>query len=89
MLARNPKTGGNIRIINLDTSVWRDQKTIVWFDKPVEGNWERWDIGVTDTNVAEQVKAGKMRALAISADKPIPGIDVPTLKDNGIDTSGL
>ncbi len=34
---------------------------------------------------AEQVKAGKMRALAISADKSIPGIDVPTLKDNGID----
>lgn len=34
---------------------------------------------------SEQVKAGKMRALAISADKRIPGIDVPTLKESGID----
>jgi hypothetical protein len=57
MLARNPKTGGNIRIINLDTSVWRDQKTMVWFDAPTEGGWDRWDIGVTDTNIAELVKA--------------------------------
>jgi hypothetical protein len=57
MLARNPKTGGNIRIINLDTSVWRDQKTMVWFDAPAEAGWDRWDIGVTDTNIAEVVKA--------------------------------
>jgi putative tricarboxylic transport membrane protein len=34
---------------------------------------------------AEQVRAGKMRALAISADKRQPGIDVPTLKEKGID----
>jgi putative tricarboxylic transport membrane protein len=34
---------------------------------------------------AEQVKAGKMRALAISSDKRIAGIDVPTLKEQGID----
>ena len=34
---------------------------------------------------SEQIKAGKMRALAISSDKPIPGIDVPTLKESGID----
>jgi len=33
---------------------------------------------------AEQVKAGKLRALAISADKRIAGIDVPTLKEQGI-----
>ncbi len=32
---------------------------------------------------SEQVKAGKMRALAISADKRIPGIDVPTFKEQG------
>ena len=34
---------------------------------------------------SEQIKAGKMRPLAISADKRVPGIDVPTLKDQGID----
>lgn len=34
---------------------------------------------------AEQIKAGKLRALAISADKRQPGIDVPTLKEQGID----
>ena len=34
---------------------------------------------------AEQVKAGKMRALAISSDKRIPGIDVPTFKEQGVD----
>jgi putative tricarboxylic transport membrane protein len=34
---------------------------------------------------AEQVKAGKMRAIAISADKRLPGIDVPTFKEQGVD----
>lgn len=34
---------------------------------------------------AEHVKAGKMRALAISSDKRIPGIDAPTLKETGLD----
>jgi putative tricarboxylic transport membrane protein len=34
---------------------------------------------------SEQVKAGKMRALAISSDKRIPGIDVPTFKEQGTD----
>lgn len=34
---------------------------------------------------AEQAKAGKMRILALSADKRQAGIDVPTLKEGGID----
>jgi putative tricarboxylic transport membrane protein len=34
---------------------------------------------------AEQVRAGKLRLLAISADKRQPGIDAPTLKEQGID----
>jgi putative tricarboxylic transport membrane protein len=34
---------------------------------------------------AEQVKAGKLRALAISADVRQPGIDIPTMKEQGID----
>ncbi len=34
---------------------------------------------------AEHIKAGKMRALAVSSDKRLAGIDVPTLKESGID----
>jgi putative tricarboxylic transport membrane protein len=34
---------------------------------------------------SEQAKAGKMRILAISADKRIPGVDVPTFKESGVD----
>jgi putative tricarboxylic transport membrane protein len=34
---------------------------------------------------AEQIKAGKMRLLAISADKRIKGIEAPTLKEQGVD----
>ena len=33
---------------------------------------------------AEQIKAGKLRALAISGEQREPGIDVPTLKEQGI-----
>jgi putative tricarboxylic transport membrane protein len=34
---------------------------------------------------AEQIKAGKLRLVAISSDKREPGLDAPTLKDEGID----
>lgn len=34
---------------------------------------------------AEQIKAGKLRCIAISADKRQAGIDAPTLKEQGID----
>lgn len=34
---------------------------------------------------AEHVKAGKMRALAVSSDKRLDGVDVPTFKESGID----
>jgi len=36
---------------------------------------------------AEQIRAGNLRALAISAEEPIPGIDVPTIKQAGLDVS--
>jgi putative tricarboxylic transport membrane protein len=35
--------------------------------------------------LVEQIKAGKLRLLAISADKRQPGIDAPTLREAGID----
>lgn len=34
-----------------------------------------------------QVEAGKLRALAISSDERMPGVDVPTLKEQGLDIS--
>lgn len=34
---------------------------------------------------SEQVKAGKLRALAISADRRQPGLDIPTIKEAGFD----
>jgi len=34
---------------------------------------------------AEYIKAGKMRAIAVTSDKRLPGIDVPTLKEQSID----
>src|SRR6266511_3741845 len=34
---------------------------------------------------AEQIKAGKLRLIAISSDKRQPGIEAPTLKEQGID----
>ncbi len=36
---------------------------------------------------APQIAAGKLRGLAISSDERLPGIDVPTLKEQGIDVS--
>ena len=33
---------------------------------------------------AEYIKAGKMRAIGVTSDKRLPGIDVPTLKEQGI-----
>jgi putative tricarboxylic transport membrane protein len=34
---------------------------------------------------AEYIKAGKMRPIGVTSDKRLPGIDVPTLKEQGID----
>lgn len=31
------------------------------------------------------IKAGRLRALAISSDKRLPGIDIPTIKESGLD----
>lgn len=34
-----------------------------------------------------QIQAGKLRGIAISSDQRLPGLDVPTLKEQGIDVS--
>jgi len=35
----------------------------------------------------DQIDAGKLRALAVSGDEPVAGLDAPTLKDAGVDVS--
>lgn len=58
MLAKHPKTGKDIRIMTMDSSVWRDQKTLVWFDDvPAGAAWNRWDVGTTSTATAEKLLA--------------------------------
>jgi hypothetical protein len=59
MLARHPITGKDIRIVQMDTSIWRDQKTLVWFNGPpaVAAAWERWDIGTTSVAAAVKLQA--------------------------------
>ena len=55
MLARNPNTGGTIRIMKSDASIWKNRKTIVYKkDGPKSKTdlelWKRWDIIVATTD---------------------------------------
>ena len=43
------------------------------------------DHDIVDVRVDEQVEAGTLRLLAISAPEPIAGVDAPTLKQAGLD----
>ena len=36
---------------------------------------------------AENIKAGKMRALGVSGESRIPGVDIPTFKEQGVDVT--
>ena len=50
MFATNPKTGGKIRIMNSDASIWKDSKTLTYMNQPFSKDkrrWKRWDILVT------------------------------------------
>lgn len=53
MLIRHPKTGGTIRLMKSDSSVWRDQKTLLWLEgagaaapSQAANAANRWDVGV-------------------------------------------
>jgi hypothetical protein len=54
MLARHPITGKDIRIVSLETSISRDQKTLAWLAKPPAEleRWSRWEIGATSSVAA-------------------------------------
>lgn len=44
--------------MNFDTSVWRDQKTLAWFDAvPENPKMNRWDIGATSVTAAQALSA--------------------------------
>ncbi len=47
MIGTHPKTGKPIRILQTETSIYRDRKTIVWFNtKVTDPSWSRYDVGV-------------------------------------------
>lgn len=60
-VATNPKTGAPIKILNLDTSLWRNAKTLVWFDAASAGTvtsrTPRWEIGAESIAAAEVLQA--------------------------------
>lgn len=43
MLARNPKTGAQIRIMKSDASLWKNRKTLVWANTVTLPRLNRWD----------------------------------------------
>ncbi|RKN05967.1 Bug family tripartite tricarboxylate transporter substrate binding protein [Streptomyces radicis] len=46
------------------------------------------ELGVSGYNdFRDQIDAGNLRALAVSADEPVPGIDTPTFVEQGIDVA--
>jgi len=47
MWGKHPKTGKPIRILQTETCISRDRKTIAWVpaEKAEEAAWERWDVG--------------------------------------------
>ena len=55
MLARNPKTGGTIKLMKSDASIWKNKKTLVWMKTPPSedaNRWRRWDIAIVGVDSA-------------------------------------
>ncbi|MFF7683215.1 Bug family tripartite tricarboxylate transporter substrate binding protein [Microbacterium sp. NPDC007973] len=45
-------------------------------------------VGVSGYNdFSDQIEAGRLRALAVSAEEPVPGIDIPTFIEQGVDVN--
>jgi hypothetical protein len=59
MFAKHPLTGKDIRIMNVDTSVWRDQKTLAWYESAPSATerLDRWDTGATSVAAAISLSA--------------------------------
>ena len=48
MIARNPNTGGTIRVLKSEASIWKNKKTLTWKQVPPTDEkevslWSRWD----------------------------------------------
>ena len=53
MLARNPKTGGLIRVMTSNSSIWKNRKTLVYMNAAPGENahrWSRWDIIISNVD---------------------------------------
>jgi len=74
MLARNPNTGGEIRVIKLDTSIWKNKKTLVWMKDGPETYgadarlWQRVDIAVV--GVSKKLMAWSPQIVILTEDTP-------------------
>lgn len=71
MLARNPKTGGQIRVLKSDASIWKDSKTLVWMKEPfceTGHRWKRWDLVVVGVDPA--VLAWNPQIVVLTKDTP-------------------
>jgi len=66
MYGRNPKTGKQIRLLKSESSIWKNQKTLVWLhDTLIKKNMDRWEtvcVGLKDFTAA---KAMNLRVDAI------------------------
>jgi hypothetical protein len=73
MLATNPKTGGTIRLMKSDASVWKNKKTLVWMKGPPTSikdpmRWKRWDIAIE--GVDPKLLAWNPQLVIIREDSP-------------------
>lgn len=69
MYGRNPKTGKQIRLLKSESSIWKNQKTLVWLHGALlKKNMDRWEtvcVGVKELNAA---KAADLRVDAVILD---------------------
>ena len=52
-MSTHPKTGKPIKILQTETSTWKDAKTIVWLDKDTDLTvpWERYEVGAVGADM--------------------------------------
>jgi len=64
MYGKNPKTGKPIRLMKSESSIWKNQKTLVWLKEPMKkmDRWETVCVGVKELNTA---KAANLRVDAL------------------------
>lgn len=57
MWGAHPKTGKPIRILQTETSISKDSKTIVWIgpDTPKNERWNRWEVGALNRNYLSSI----------------------------------